>query len=145
MAIQRVHQAKALNTTRVVPTRGSRRSCARRLTLPYGKAMSTLVVQERHPWLSLVDRAKLIKYAFSMLSSLRLDCSVTLSRTVPSSSRQYGRRLRLVQGSLLFVTYTIIQSIISSEMQVELKKQHNMRKVRRKKITPRLCSLGSTV
>ncbi len=27
-----------------------------------------------------------------------------------------------VQGSLLFVTYTIIQSIISSEMQVELKK-----------------------
>ncbi len=26
------------------------------------------------------------------------------------------------QGSLLFVTYTIIQSIISSEMQVELKK-----------------------
>ncbi len=49
------------------------------------------------------------------------------------------------QGSLLFVTYTIIQSIISSEMQVELKKQHNMRKVRRKKITPRLCSLGSTV
>ncbi len=28
----------------------------------------------------------------------------------------------MVQGSLLFVTYTITQSIISSEMQVELKK-----------------------
>ncbi len=50
------------------------------------------------------------------------------------------------QGSLLFVTYTIIQGIISSEMQVDRgrKIQHNMRKVRRKKITPRLCSLGST-
>ncbi len=28
---------------------------------------------------------------------------------------------------------------------IEEKIQHNMRKVRRKKITPRLCSLGSTV
>ncbi len=32
-----------------------------------------------------------------------------------------GSRFK-VQGSLLFVTYTIIKSIISSEMQVELKK-----------------------
>ncbi len=31
-------------------------------------------------------------------------------------------RAEEVQGSLLFITYTIIQSIISSEMQVELKK-----------------------
>ncbi len=46
-----------------------------------------------------------------------------------------------VQGSLLFVTYTIIQSIISSEMQVELKKQHNMRKVRRKN-NPQTMLLG---
>ncbi len=51
-----------------------------------GKAMSTLVDPL---WLSLVERAKSTKYAFSKLSSPRLDCSVTLSRTVPSSSRQY--------------------------------------------------------
>ncbi len=31
-------------------------------------------------------------------------------------------RVQGSQGSLLFVTYTIIQGIISSEMQVELKK-----------------------
>ncbi len=51
-----------------------------------------------------------------------------------------------VQGSLLFVTYTIIQSIISSEMQVELKKNTALHEEsEEKKITPRLCSLGSTV
>ncbi len=51
-----------------------------------------------------------------------------------------------VQGSLLFVTYTIIQSIISSEIQVELKKNTALHEEsEEKKITPRLCSLGSTV
>ncbi len=35
------------------------------------------------------------KWAFSTLSSPRLDCSATLSRTVPSSSRQYRSRPRL--------------------------------------------------
>ncbi len=37
MAILRVHQAKALKCTRVVPTRGWSRNCARRLTSPYGR------------------------------------------------------------------------------------------------------------
>ncbi len=55
-----------------------------------GKAMSTLVDPL---WLSLVERAKSTKYAFSKLSAPRLDCSATLSRTVPSSSRQYWNRL----------------------------------------------------
>ncbi len=36
MAILRAHQAEALKCTRVVPTRGWCRSCARRLTSPYG-------------------------------------------------------------------------------------------------------------
>ncbi len=46
----------------------------------------------------------------------------------------------------LFVTYTIIQSTISSEMQGFFEENTaNMRRERRKKITPRLCSLGSTV
>ncbi len=38
-----------------------------------------------------------------------------------------GNKIRLkVQGSLLFVTYTIIQGTISSEMQVELKKKYSI-------------------
>ncbi len=48
-----------------------------------GKAMSTMVVQERHLW-----------HAFSMPPSPRLGCSATLSRALPSSSRQCRSRPR---------------------------------------------------
>ncbi len=43
---------------------------------------------------ALLRGAKSTKWAFSTLSSPRLDCSATLSRTVPSSSRQYRSRPR---------------------------------------------------
>ncbi len=49
-----------------------------------------------------------------------IDCKILLItyKALIGLAPQYFK----VQGSLLFVTYTIIQSIISSEMQVELKK-----------------------
>ncbi len=47
-----------------------------------GKAMSTLVVQERHLWLSLAEQAKSTEYAFSTLSPPTLDCSATQSRSL---------------------------------------------------------------
>ncbi len=52
--------------TRVVPTRGWCRSCARRLTSLYelGKAMSTMVVQERHLWLNLAEMKDVDKARF---------------------------------------------------------------------------------
>ncbi len=41
---------------------------------------------------------------------------------IPKQKSIFFFKWSVIQGSLLFVTYTIIQSIISSEMQVELKK-----------------------
>ncbi len=104
MAILRAHQAEALKCMRVVPTRGWCRSCARRLTSPYGWRKSQHGPSGRrcpHLWAksaiygsALLRWAMSTKCAFSMLSSPRLDCSATLSRTVPSSSQQYRSRLR---------------------------------------------------
>ncbi len=109
MAILRVHQAKALKCTRVVPTRGWSRNCARRLTLPYGWRKSQRSPSGRrypHFWSkstiygsALLRGAISTKCAFSMFSSPRLDGSATLSRTVTSSSRQYRSRLRLSNTS----------------------------------------------
>ncbi len=64
-----------------------------------GKAMSTLVVQSAIYGSALRRGAISTKCAFSKLSSPRLDCSATLSRTVPSSSRQYRSRPRLSNTS----------------------------------------------
>ncbi len=95
---------KALKCTRVVPTWGWRRNCARRLTLPYGRRKSQRGPSGRRcPCLwsksaiydsALLRGAMSTKCAFLMLSSPRLDCSATLSRTVPRSSRQYRSRPR---------------------------------------------------
>ncbi len=54
---------------------------------------------------------------FSLLSMSKNDVSEVWGVGIHGEERE-----REVQGSLLFITYTIIQSIISSEMQVELKK-----------------------
>ncbi len=104
MAILWVHQAKALKCTRVVPTRGWSRNCARRLTSPYGWRKSQRSPSGRwcpHLWSTsaiygsaLLRGAMSTKCAFSTLSSPRLDCSATLSRTVPITSRQYRSRPR---------------------------------------------------
>ncbi len=90
MAILWVHEAKALKCTRVVPTRGWRRSCAWRLTLPYGQRKLQCSPSGRgcpHLWSkSAIYGSALLsgrsrQSTFSTLSSSRLDCSATLSRT----------------------------------------------------------------
>ncbi len=52
-----------------------------------GKAMSTMVVQERHLWLNLAEMKYVDKARF-------LDTPATPSRALPSSSRRYSSRPR---------------------------------------------------
>ncbi len=104
LAILQAHQAKALKCTRLVPTQGWCRSCVWWLTSPYGWRKSQHGPSGRrcpHLWpkstiygSAWLRWAMLTKCAFSTLPSPRLDCSATLSRTVPSSSQQYRSRLR---------------------------------------------------
>ncbi len=90
--------------TRVVPTRGWCRSCARRLTLLYEWRKSQRGPSGRRcpPWWS---RSAIsgstwqrwrtsTRHAFSMPSSPRQGCSATPSMALPSSSRQYSSRPR---------------------------------------------------
>ncbi len=82
--------SQGIKCTRVVPTRGWSRNCAQRLTSPYGRGKSQRSPSGRrcpHLWSksavygsALLRGAKLTKWAFSTLSSPRLDCSATLSR-----------------------------------------------------------------
>ncbi len=96
--------SQGIKCTRVVPTRGWSRNCAQRLASPYGWEKS-----QRNPsgrrcpqvWSkstingsALLRGAMSTKWASSTLSSPRRDSSATLSRTVPSSSRQYRSRPR---------------------------------------------------
>ncbi len=60
-----------------------------------------------------------ITYAYTTLLNVLLQSHLNI--TVSDELKHLKGRFK-VQGSLLFVTYTIIQSIINSEMQVELKK-----------------------
>ncbi len=59
-----------------------------------GKAMSTLVVQERHLWLNLVEMKNVDKARFLDTPSPRQSCSATTSRALPSSSQRYSSRPR---------------------------------------------------
>ncbi len=89
---------------RVAPTQGWCRSCARRLTSPYGRRKSRRSHSGRwcpHLWpksaisgSALLRWAMSTKCAFSTLPSPRLGCLAILSRTVHSSSRQYRSRPR---------------------------------------------------
>ncbi len=56
-----------------------------------------------------------------MKKKKKIVCVLSNTKGLLASFSENCERFK-VQGSLLFVTYTIIQSIISSEMQVELKK-----------------------
>ncbi len=104
MAILQVHQAKALKqvhegstdpgwmqelrTATDIALRATKHSSL-------GKAMFTMVVQERHLWLNLAEmKDQLTRHAFSMPPSPRRDCSATPSRALPSSSRRYSSRPR---------------------------------------------------
>ncbi len=90
--------------TRVVPTRGWCRSCARRLTSLYERRKSRRGPSGRRcpPWWS---RSAIsgstwqrwrtsTRHAFSTPPSLREGCSATPSRASPSSSRRYSSRPR---------------------------------------------------
>ncbi len=90
--------------TRVVPTRGWCRSCARRLTSLYERRKSRRGPSGRRctPWWS---RSAIsgstwqrwrtsTRHAFSTPPSTREGCSVTPSRASPSSSRRYSSRPR---------------------------------------------------
>ncbi len=90
--------------TRVVPTRGWCRSCARRLTSPYERRKSRRGPSGRRcpPWWS---RSAIsgstwqrwrtsTRHAFSTPPSPREGCSATPSRASPSSSRRYSSRPR---------------------------------------------------
>ncbi len=90
--------------TRVVPTRGWCRSCARRLTSLYERRKSRRGPSGRRCPLwwsrstisgSTWQRWRMsTKHAFSTPPSPRLGCSATLSRALPSSSRQCRSRPR---------------------------------------------------
>ncbi len=66
-----------------------------------GRAMSTLVVQERHLWLCLVDIGMLTKFGSSRFLYPRLASSATQPVTWPSSSRLHRSRLRRSNTSCL--------------------------------------------
>ncbi len=68
-------------------------------------------------WFRMSDSA--ITCAYTTLLNVLLQSHLNI--TVSDELKHLKGRFK-VQGSLLFVTYTIIQSIINSEMQVELKK-----------------------
>ncbi len=59
-----------------------------------GRAMSTLVVQERHLWVCLVDIGTSTKFGSSRFLYPRLASSATQPVTWPSSSRLHRSRLR---------------------------------------------------
>ncbi len=66
-----------------------------------GRAMSTLVVQERHLWLCLVDIGTPTKFGSSRFLYPRLASSATQPVTWPSSSRLHRSRLRRSNTSCL--------------------------------------------
>ncbi len=90
--------------TRVVPTRGWCRSCARRLTSLYEWRKSQRGPSGRRcpPWWSRSAISgstwqrwrTLTRHAFSTPPSPRQGCSATPSRALPSSSRRYSSRPR---------------------------------------------------
>ncbi len=94
--------------TRVVPTRGWCRSCARRLTSLYERRKSRRGPSGRRcpPWWSRSaisgstwQRWRMsTRHAFSMPPSPREGCSATPSRASPSSSRRYSSRPRRSRG-----------------------------------------------
>ncbi len=103
MALLQVHKAKALRDLHegghdlaVLHELRAETDLALRATKvtaqSLGRAMSTLVVQERHLWLCLADMKE--KVSSWMLPCHRPASSATLSRALPSSSRQHRSRLR---------------------------------------------------
>ncbi|KAI2661177.1 Tyrosine recombinase slr0733 [Labeo rohita] len=70
-----------------------------------GQVMSTIVVQERHLWLTLPRWQTSTNHGFLTLLSPRAAYSATPSRTSPSSSRQFKSRQRRLNTSCPTATF----------------------------------------
>ncbi len=105
MAILQVHQAKALKQVHEGSTDPGLMQELRTVTdfalratkvtaRSLGKAMSTMVVQERHLWLNLAEMKDVDKARFLDAPISQEGCSATPSRASPSSSRRYSSKPR---------------------------------------------------
>ncbi len=93
------HDPEVLKELRTAPDLAPR--VTKVMTRSLGRAMSTLVVQERHLWLCLVDIGTPTKFGSSRFLYPRLASSATQPVTWPSSSRLHRSRLRRSNTSCL--------------------------------------------
>ncbi len=93
------HDPEVLKELRTAPDLAPRATKVMARSL--GRAMSTLVVQERHLWLCLVDIGTSTKLGSSRFLYPRLASSVMQPVTWPSSSRLHRSRLRRSNTSCL--------------------------------------------
>ncbi len=93
------HDPEVLKELRTAPDLSPRATKVMAQSL--GRAMSTLVVQERHLWLCLVDIGTPTKFGSSRFLYTRLASSATQPVTWPSSSRLHRSRLRRSKTSCL--------------------------------------------
>ncbi len=93
------HDPEVLKELRTAPDLAPRATKVMARSL--GRAMSTLVVQERHLWLCLVDIGTLTKFGSSRFLYPRLVSSATQPVTWPSSSGLHRGRVRRSNMSCL--------------------------------------------
>ncbi len=93
------HDPEVLKELRTAPDLAPR--VTKVMARSLGRAMSTLVVQERHLWLCLVDIGTQTKFGSSRFLYPRLASSATQPVTWPSSSRLHRSRLRRSNTSCL--------------------------------------------
>ncbi len=93
------HDPEVLKELRTAPDLVPRETKV--IALSRGRAMSTLVVQERHLWLCLVDIGTPTNFGSSRFLYPRLASSETQPLTRPSSSRLHRSRLRRSNTSCL--------------------------------------------
>ncbi len=93
------HDPEVLKELRTAPDLAPRATKVMARSL--GRAMSTIVVQERHLWLCLVDIGTPTKFGSSRFLYPRLASSATQPVTWPSSSRLHRSRLRRSNTSCL--------------------------------------------
>ncbi len=86
------HDPEVLKELRTAPDLAPR--ATKVMTQSLGRAMSTLLVQEHHLWLCLVDIGMPTKFGSSRFLYPRLASSATQPVTWPSSSRLHRSRLR---------------------------------------------------
>ncbi len=93
------HDPEVLKELRTAPDLAPR--ATKVMVRPLGHAMSTLVIQEHHLWLCLVDIGTPTKFGSSRLLYPRLGSSATQPVTWPSMSRLHRSRMRRSNTSWL--------------------------------------------